>query len=125
MLLAAFFTIGLSIGLLASCSSGEHAAAPLVPVIERASCVLLRAVTTSGTVDEVCATADELAPLISEILAMREAGESPPHVAAMPPRMAAAMAPPPRRVARRRCLEWGEVPASSDGDASPSGARDE
>ena len=111
--------VGISAGGELACSPGaRETVREVAPPAQRALCILLRAVTTSGTLDEVCATLDELAPLVPEILARRESGETPPS-AAQALRVAAAFEAPPRPVARRRCVQW--VPIASLTDAG--GAR--
>lgn len=95
--------------------------APLVKPAERVTCIVLRALTTSGTLDEICATADELAPYVPELLASR--GETP---RAAEQRMSVAfVAPAPARpVPRRHCALW--VPAGAPAritDGGDSGER--
>lgn len=75
----------------------------------RVGCILLRALSTSGAVDEVCATADELAPYVSDILAKREAAELG-DVAEASSFVAFSMPTPARRIPRRRCVSWVPVP---------------
>lgn len=104
-----------------ACTPAQRAElAPLVAPGERASCVLLRAFTTSGTVDTVCATADDLAPYVADLLAAK-AEEPPP---AVEPVVAFAAAAPRRRVSRRRCAWWLPV-GPRDAGASLDGGRDE
>jgi len=93
------------------------------PVVERVLCVILRAASTDGTVSEICATADELAPLVPQLLAQRAEGVDPP---AAPLLAAFKMPAPTRRTARRRCVSWMPLPARTSGvvDASEEGGRD-
>lgn len=101
-----------------SCSPADRAElAPLVKPAERLACIVLRALTTSGDVDEVCATADELAAYVPDLLASR--GEAP---RAVESKMAVAFAvPPPKRpVPRRHCAMW--VPVDAGAPAQEGGA---
>lgn len=79
----------------------------------KATCVVLRAVTTSGVVDEICATAEELAPFVAELIAERaEAdGGAPPEVR---PELAFKLPASPRRVPRRRCVQWAPIVSTTD-----------
>lgn len=126
--------VGFVLGLLVACSPAQRETVrEIAPPATRALCVLLRAFTSSGTVDEVCATAEDLAPFVSEILAEHAAREGRGG-AVMPPGVALAfsMPPPPRPVPRRRCVQWVDLSGSIDAgssDAAPvplrDGARDE
>lgn len=103
-----------------SCTPAQRAdLAPLVAPGERASCVLLRALTISGTVDTVCATADDLAPYVADLMAAK--AEDPPSAA---PVVAFSVPVPARAVSRRRCAWWLPV---GPRDAGPplEGGRDE
>jgi hypothetical protein len=85
----------------------------VVPAV-KAACVLIRAFTGDGEQREACATVDELAPLLAEILGAREEG------AARVPRAedteAVAVLPTPARaVPLRRCKRWERVQSSKDG----------
>jgi hypothetical protein len=84
-------------------------AAPAV----RASCVVLRAVLDDGTVNELCATAADLVPLLEEMLRARSAGETPV-AATSTPLIAVALDPPPiastyHHAPRRRCVSWQAI----------------
>lgn len=95
---------------LAACA----AMAPFVAPAEKATCVLIRAESPSGTADAVCAVADDLAPYVADILSRR---------AAMP----AKLSPPPadartivlplptHPVERRRCSVWEHLPERDGG----------
>lgn len=100
--------LGFSAGGLACMPGDREAVAPLVKPATSITCILLRAFTTSGAVDEVCATADELAPYVTDILARREAGDvEAGDVAQASSFVAMAMPAPRRRVPRRRCRVVG------------------
>lgn len=79
------------------------------PDAVRGGCFLLRAITDSGTVHEVCAGAEDLAPLLApfvdELLAEhRDARETRgAHVAFSLP---AAAVRKPRAPPKRRCAQW-------------------
>lgn len=103
----------------------ETAARIASPVV-RASCVVLRAVLDDGTVNELCATAADLAPLLEEILRARKSGEVPT-AATSTPLLAVALDPPPvaatyRRAPRRRCVAWQHVGSYEDGGGSTDAA---
>ncbi len=103
--------------IVASCTPAQReAVAPGV----RASCVVLRALAQDGTVDEVCATAEELAPIVVELLSER--AESPAAVSA--PLVAFSLPPSPRRVPRRRCVSWVAVGALAPEGGTDGGAHD-
>jgi hypothetical protein len=108
---------GSALGGVAGCSPSDRATVrPFVEPVTDLGCVVLRALTTSGTVDEVCARAEELAPYVADILASR--AESPVQPRAT---MVAFTVPTsPRRVPRRRCVSW--VPIASLKDAGEAGA---
>lgn len=98
-----------------ACTPSQRA---LVPVAEKGACVLLRAFTESEAVDEVCATADDLAPFVPEILGAH-ASETRTTSA---PLVALKMPPPTKRVrapARRHCAVWVAADAGADADAGP------
>ncbi len=103
------------------CTPGQRAA--IEPGV-REGCILLRAVSPSGTIDEVCATADELAPYVSDLLAKREAAELG-DVAEASNFVAFSMPTPARRIPRRRCVSWVPVPqrVSYETDGGDSGRR--
>lgn len=90
-----------------ACTPAQREAA-IAPAV-RASCIVLRAIAQDGGVDEVCATAEDLAPFVVELLhsmSKARAEASPP---SSPPVVAFAMASPSRRVPRRRCAQWVPV----------------
>lgn len=102
----------------------EHVRTVAPPVI-RAGCVLLRAFTSDGALEEVCATAEELAPLVHEMIEERERSrvDSTPDAGA--PMLAFSFEAPRRRYPRRRCVTWTEVDGGrarrTDRDAAPRG----
>lgn len=113
---AAFALFGFALGLLVACSPAQRETVrEVAPPATRALCVLLRAFTSSGSVEEVCATAEDLAPFISEILAAHAAKEGR-EGAVMPSGVALAfsMPAPPRPVPRRRCVSWVTLSTSND-----------
>lgn len=79
----------------------------------KAGCILLRAITEDGTVDEVCATAEDLAPLIGEILAEHDKNRAAAEKAS--PLVAFTIAPPKRPAPKRRCSQWVTLSALHDG----------
>lgn len=97
-----------------ACTPQDRAAA--IPALERATCVLLRAVTNSGTLDEVCATADELAPFLPEII---EARHGRPSLESPAPVVAFSMPAPKRPAPKRRCSSWIVLDAGADAEAGP------
>ena len=111
--------IGFGVGVLAggelACSpSSRETVREIVPPATRALCILLHAITSSGTVDEVCATAEELAPFVPEILARRS--ETP--AAGKPSQslqVAAVFDAPARPVPRRRGVAWIPLASLNDG----------
>lgn len=125
-LLVLSFAVGVTVGILsveASCTPAQREAVQTIaPAVQRATCVFVRALTTDGRALEACATADELAPFLSELLEARAA--EPPEPPEARPVLAFAITPPKRKVARRRCASWVPVvPVATtlDGasDASP------
>lgn len=79
------------------------------PAVVQGSCIMLRAFTDRGDVHEVCATLEEIAPLVApfvdDLIAERkDAREQGARVAFALP--AAAATPKPRRPPRRRCVAW-------------------
>lgn len=89
---------------------GEPSPVEAVTPAVRATCILLRAFVADGTLHEVCATADELAPLVEEIIAEREQRAVPPPAAV---RVAFAVPAPQRAIPRRRCVQWQHVGADA------------
>jgi len=90
-----------------------RAVAPYVAPIVRATCVLVRALSTDGNRLEACATAEELAPFIEELLSARE--RSPARAESSGPILAFALTAPRRAVARRKCERWVTVSHDADG----------
>jgi hypothetical protein len=125
------FALGLLLAVVACvCSawactpSQQQRAVEAAPFVERVLCVVLRAASTDGTVSDICATADELAPLVPQLLAQRAEGSAPPPAA---PLLAAFKMPAPsKRTPKRRCVAWMPLPAGTSGtvDASSEGGRD-
>lgn len=117
----------------------REAARELAPAAIRAGCVLLRALADDDTPREVCATAEDLLPLLEEILSEREErarvraallGREPVEAA---PRVAFAFPelPPKVRAPRRRCIAWAEpkkrdagAEATKDAGAEEEGGTD-
>lgn len=94
-----------------ACTPAQRAA---IPAEERATCVLLRAI--DPRVAPYCATADELAPFVPELIAASSRQNAPA------PAVAFAMPAPKRAAPRRHCTQWtfvdaGAVDASAE--ASP------
>jgi hypothetical protein len=82
-----------------------------VPAAERATCVVLRAITHDGVVEEICATADELAPLVPDLVSDRGASDAAPPVGFVAMKLSA----PTKRVPKRHCAVWVSVDAGKDG----------
>lgn len=103
--------IGLACTLLGAFACDRQDARALAPFIAPAAqigCVLLRAFTSDGGKLEACATAEELAPFIEELLSNRE--RSPVAEPASRAVLAFSLEAPRRQVARRRCERWVTVP---------------
>jgi len=123
----AFWPFLLVAGLVVCTPAQRETARTLAPVLERIACVVLRAATTDGTVDQICATADELAPLVRTLLESRaaagdalalEGDASTSRVSlAVALQPIAELPAPKRRVARRHCALWLPVASSTDGSA--------
>ncbi|MDB4884466.1 MAG: hypothetical protein JWL95_3232 [Gemmatimonadetes bacterium] len=104
---------------------------PLLAPLAKEACVFI----TNGAADQVCASADDLAPYVVDLL-QSQARAAPPSSArarsvgasaaepassssSPPRRMAIAMPAPSRAVERRRCTVWEHLPDRSDaGDAA-------
>ncbi len=90
-----------------------------VPAL-KAACVLVRAFSSEGEPREVCATIDELAPLVGEILAGREMQTTAEQSSAL--ETAIVLPPPKRHHPLRRCQKWVPIVRSDGGtDAGGSG----
>ncbi len=100
---------------LAGSSYTPQERADAVAPATRDACVLLRALGVDGRLSEVCATAEELAPFVAELVSSREA--SPASSSA--PLVAFALPVPPRRVPRRRCAVWVAVGGDAGKDGAP------
>ncbi len=100
-----------------ACTPAQRAAA--VPAVTDATCVLLHGFVSSGTVDTICATAEDLAPFLADMLAQREA-ELPQRGPMLAVAVAELPAPKKRAPPRRRCASWVPVASSVD-DASAAG----
>lgn len=112
----AFFVAGVA------CAPGELVEpAHVVTPATKAACILIRAFVNEGTLREVCATAEDLAPLVEEIIAEREAAPAPSSAATTS--VAFALSAPPRRVPRRRCVQWQHVGGNDSGPDSASNVR--
>lgn len=110
--------------LVVACDSRLREPAHVVTPAVRATCILIRAFTSDGVLDEVCATAEDLAPLIGEILAVHAANESKAaaestHLPAKPEPLLAFTIPPMKRPQpKRRCVQWVSlVDAGTEGGA--------
>lgn len=112
-----------------SCSSAQRATERrVIPPVVRASCVVLRAF-VGERLEEVCATVDELIPLLSEILAQRALagqggdmgalGDYAVSVELEPAHDASAAVV--KRPAARRCVAWVPVGSSTDAGSSAGG----
>lgn len=121
--LALAFVCGGAVAQIACSPAQRETVREVTPPATRALCVLLRAFSSSGTVDEVCATAEELAPFVPEILAARaERKDGRPVASTIAASVAFVMPEPPRPVPRRRCVAWVDL---SDAGARDGGDRDE
>jgi hypothetical protein len=87
-------------------------AARYVEPATRMTCILLRAFTTDGTVDEICATAEELAPFVPELIATRAERGGPVPSRAF---VAYSFEAPINPVPRRRCVAWQVLPEVDGG----------
>jgi hypothetical protein len=94
----------------------EHIITPAT----RVTCILLRAFVDTGKLEEVCATAEELAPLVEEIIAEREA-TPPQDQKASAALVAFSLPAPARRVPRRRCASWTYLGGSDSGPGDEGG----
>lgn len=92
---------------------GVEAFGRAIPPVVEASCVLVRAFLNDGTAEEICATAEDLAPFVPELLSARE--QPAQKEAAARVVMAAALPAPTRKLPRRRCVEWQTVSLVRDG----------
>ncbi len=102
------FLVGAALAVVACTPREREAVQPYVGPATSIGCILLRAFTTSGTVDEVCATAEELAPFVQSILEARNLPSHEP-LTAQELRVAFSVPPPARPVARRRCVAWEQI----------------
>ena len=121
-----FFAIVLGAFLaVVACTPAQRAElAPAVPAFTRAVCVLIHGFTRSSGTDTVCATAEDLAPFVAELLAARaaEPASSSVRVAfaiAELPAPKTARAPP-----RRRCALWVPVASLVNGTSDASATQD-
>ena len=104
--------------LVTSCGPEGIEPKSVVTPATRATCILLRAFVSDGKLQEVCATAEELAPLVEEIIAERE--EAPPgEQRSSAATVAFSLPAPSRKVPRRRCIQWQYL---SGGDGGPGDA---
>lgn len=106
-----------------ACTPAQRAeVSPAVPAFTHAACVLIHGFARSSGADTVCATADDLAPFVAELLAARaaEPASSSARVAfavAELPTPKTARAPP-----RRRCALWVPVSSLVNGSSSDASA---
>lgn len=92
---------------------------PFVGPVEKIGCVIVRMITTDGDALEICATADELAPLVPQLLASREASDAGP-----PSGLIIAASLPAPRVRVHRPRDGGVDARLSEYDAAWFKARD-
>lgn len=122
LFLGALLSAALFFAIDVACTPAQRAAA--VPALTEAACVLIHGFARSGHADTLCATAEDLAPFVGEIIAEREAN---PSDVQRGPMLAVAIAelPTPKKRAppRRRCASWVQIASSSVGDASIEDAR--
>ncbi len=98
----------------AACSPADRqAVAPFVAPSEAGACALIKALAPSGTVDSVCATANDLAPYVADILARH--ASAPAKLSGPAPQPAIVLPMPTRVVERRRCTVWEHLPDPPDG----------
>lgn len=121
LLLVAFFALLCTFGLnlLASCTPADRAAiVEATPAAERAACALIRATSTDGKALDLCVTADELAPLVPELLRAR--AENPPADAGAPLVAFQLSSKRSRAPPLRHCSQWTFVDAGAlDAGAGP------
>jgi hypothetical protein len=96
-----------------ACGTGADRSVRAVEPAARMTCILLRALTTSGAVDEICATAEELAPFVPELIARRAEEQGPTPARAF---MAFSLEASPVAVPRRRCVAWRTFEADGGAD---------
>jgi hypothetical protein len=90
-----------------ACSPG-HGPEPakLVTPAVKAGCLLIRAISQDGRLDEVCATAEDLAPLLGELLSEHERNVKETPTTVTEPLVAFTISPPKRPQPKRRCAQW-------------------
>lgn len=91
----------------------------LAPPAVKAGCVLVRALADDDTPREVCATAEDLLPLLDELLAEREE-KARARETAEPAALRVAYAfpeVPKARAPRRRCVAWVSSKSAKDAGA--------
>lgn len=115
-------------GVVASCTPAELGALErAAPAGQRGACLVLRAVSDAGAVRDVCATADELVPLVVPLLvdALAEhtaREENAPTLAGV---TVSVDNRAPRRAERRRCVAWRMLDGGDDsGSGAEAGIRD-
>lgn len=116
LILAAFLFV-------VSCTPAQRAdVRDALPAVE-AGCVLLHAIAHDGRADDICATAEDLAPFVRAMLEARaenpDAGASA-RVAFVVAELPRAKRPPPRR----RCVSWMPLPSRQSGIADAGDAGD-
>lgn len=97
-----------------------------IPLLVEGTCIMLRARSSDQTKHEVCATAEDLAPLLAPIVddLLTERGDARQRGALVafaipdldPPKKAKKPAKP-----RRRCVAWEEVASGGDGGIVDAG----
>lgn len=119
-----FFVGGLGAIFVVDACIPKEDVAKTIPAAERATCALLRVLTPEGAIQEICATADDLAPFISDLLAARDEASKKGEVVE-PLRIAAAVTlpPPKKRVPQRHCVKWEQV-AKGAGEGGADAAPD-
>lgn len=95
--------------------------APALPAITEAACVVLRALGASSDVLEICATVDELAPYVPDIISERKRRHEAPQTFGLAVKLSPARSLRPSR----RCVGWVELAWSKDdGGRGEPGPRD-
>lgn len=117
--------VGAFLAVVGACSPAQQKAVEAeIPALTHEACVILHDVAQDGKADTVCATADDLAPLVPTILAARtESSDAGPGVArAAMARVTVPIAElptPTKRAARRRCVAWMLLEKGQAIDAGP------
>lgn len=124
-----WFVLAFTLVVLACTPAQREAVRELAPPVVKAGCVLVRALADDETPREVCATAEDLLPLLDELLAEREERARVRLAMAAPPveptPVVAFAFPdvPKARAPRRRCVAWASAKTTKDAGAE-GGASD-